>query len=92
MGNSKILVNLHGTFGYRRGGSGKYLELAEAIQSKNLASTVLYDSSRDWSQVKGGEMSYDEKQAPFVGKTFEQELGDARKTLEYIIQNSKNTL
>lgn len=91
-GNPKVLVNLHGTFGSRRGGSGKYLELAEAIQSENLASTVLYDSSRDWSQVKEGEMSYDEKQSPFVGKTFEQELGDARITLEYIIQNSKSTL
>lgn len=91
-GSKKLFINLHGTFWARRGSTGKYGNLANEIQEAWLANVMLYDTSRDWSKVAEYPANYEEKQAPFVGKTFDQELEDARRAIQYALDNSKHML
>jgi hypothetical protein len=88
-GNSKVLLNLHGTFGSRRWGDWSYARLAENIQGNSLANVVLYWSSRKPSETQW-KLSYDEKQKLFEWKTFEQEVQDAKTILSYIVTNSQS--
>ncbi len=90
--SNQLVVNLHGTFGDMHGSSGKYADLAKDIAGHGLASTVLYSSSRDWK--KAGELgdSYDSKIAIFQGKTFAEELEDARRVVADAIQTARKQL
>jgi dienelactone hydrolase len=90
--SNKLVVNLHGTFGDIHWGSGKYAELARGIAGKGLANTMLYSSSRDWKKAQELSDSYESKIATFQGKTFADELEDARRVVAQAVQNSKKQL
>lgn len=91
MGSKKVVVNIHGTFWNKSGTNGKYENFAEELQDAEVSS-ILYGSSRkseiDWSISD----NYERKKASFEGKTFEDELADAREILRHTIENSDKLL
>lgn len=74
------------------GSSGKYAELAKDIAGHELASTMLYSSSRDWKRAGELDDSYDSKIATFQGKTFAEELEDARRVVADGISRARKRL
>lgn len=82
-----VVVNLHGTYGNRRGSSGKYARFAESVVSSGLAHVVLYDSSRAWGRIIENAETYEQKQYPFLGKTFDHEVEDAIRAIRYVQEN-----
>lgn len=88
--NGNVVINIHGTFGSLTGSNDKYLHFAQALQEKQTSSSVLYASSRKNVEP---DMTitdrYKQKQAKFIGKTFQDELEDARRVVSWVIQNSQ---
>ena len=91
-GSNKLVINLHGTFGNMHGSSGKYQDFATDISWNELAHAVLYSSSRDWTKAKKLDDSYESKIAIFQGKTFTEELEDARRVVSESIRRLKDSL
>lgn len=84
-----IIINIHGTFWSMYGGNNKYLEFAKNIQSNQVANVILYESSRKNIEPNPNETDiYKQKQAKFIGKTFTDELEDARRVLQDVISKS----
>jgi hypothetical protein len=88
--NNKVLINIHWTYWSMYSWSGKYLELAQNVQSNELANVVLFESSRKNIKAKEDLWYYENKQRNFIWKTFEQELNDARRVLSHILKNVPN--
>ncbi|MBW7954515.1 hypothetical protein H3C61_01755 [Candidatus Gracilibacteria bacterium] len=90
--NDNIVINIHGTFGSLTGSNDKYLHFAQEIQQNQLAGSVLYASSRKNVELDSTITDrYKQKQARFLGKTFHDELEDARRVVMWVIENvSKN--
>jgi esterase/lipase len=53
---------------------------------------MLYSSSRNWKKAQELGDSYESKIATFQGKTFADELEDARRVVAQAVQNSKKQL
>ena len=90
--SNKLVVNIHGTFGEMHWSTGKYSDFARSIVEQELASTVLYSSSRDWKKARELDKSYESKIATFQGKTFSDELEDARRVVREVISQAKKNL
>ena len=90
--SSRLVINIHGTFGNMHGSSGKYAELAKEIAGSELAGTLLYSSSRDWEKSGQLDDSYASKIEIFKGKTFADELEDARRAVRAGIDTAMKTL
>lgn len=88
--NENVVINIHGTFWSLTGSNDKYLNFAQAIQQKQIANSVLFASSRKNVEP---DMTitdrYKQKQAKFIGKTFQDELEDARKVVLWVIENAQ---
>ncbi|MGE4443530.1 MAG: hypothetical protein AB7E37_00880 [Candidatus Altimarinota bacterium] len=88
--NDNIVINIHGTFGSLTGSNDKYLHFAQEIQQNQLAGSILYASSRKNVEVDSTITDrYKQKQAKFIGKTFWDELEDARRVVKWVIENSQ---
>lgn len=85
LGSKKLLINVHGAYGSIHGG-GKYLDFAKSLYDGENCSVALYESSRNAQKNAG---SYKQRLQAFEGKTFEDELEDARRVVLYYIQNSE---
>lgn len=91
MGNKKVVINIHWTFWNQHGTNGKYHNFATQLQTSGI-SAVTYGSSRK-SEIDDSIVdSYERKKAHFEGKTFEDELSDARAALQHTIENSMELL
>ncbi len=89
--NKNIVINIHGTFGSLTGSNNKYWNFAEKLQEQNIASSVLYQSSRkNVPMDERLEDRYKQKQAKFIWKTFLDELEDARRVISSVINNSES--
>ena len=86
--STKVVVFIHGS--YAVGNSAKNLAAAERIRSEGIASTVLYESSRDWIRCSSARTS-DDWVAAFAGKTYQHELDDLLEVLEYINKEQRPT-
>ncbi len=87
--NPNVTINIHGTFGSMNGGSGKYRNFAETLATDGASNVVLYESSRKQAEIDPTTTDrYKQKQAKFIGKTFSDELEDARRVLRDTIENS----
>jgi len=82
-----IVVNIHGSYGDIYSGTGKYLRLARGLVENKTAHVVLYQSTRENSDIQP--RSYEYTQALFKDKTFEQELEDLKIILRFINENSQ---
>lgn len=88
--NNNIVINIHGTFWSMNGWNNKYLNFAQSLQSENIANVILYESSRVNAENNTTESDrYKQKQAKFIWKTFTDELEDARRVIQDIINKSK---
>lgn len=77
--SQKIILNIHCLYGSLRGSGDKQVRMAEKLANQNLASVVLYGSSRNsgfWMLPKGMQ-----KMMEFRWKTFSDELADAKSIL-----------
>ncbi len=91
MGNKNVVINIHGTFGSMIWGNNKYLNFAEKLQSNKVSNVLLYESTRqDIAHDNSIADRYKQKQASFIWKTFSDELDDARRVVQYCIENSKD--
>lgn len=88
-GNPNIVINIHGTYGSLHGGNDKYLKFARNLQVNEVANTVLYESSRNNTQLGNSEDYFEQKKIRFEGKTFDDELEDLRKIIKHCIRNSE---
>lgn len=88
-GSNRVFVNLHGTYGIMHGNSGKYGELARTVAEGKLANAVVYSTSRDWEMTEKSDGSYEARMESFRGKTFEDELADARAVIADLVANSQ---
>jgi dienelactone hydrolase len=77
--NKRVVVNIHGAFGGMYG-SGKYKSLASELTKRGTASVVLYQSARHSKQTHT---------EPFEGKTFQHEVEDAKKVVQYLLTNAQ---
>ena len=84
---SNVLVNFHGLYGLSGDPRSKSKKLAEEVTDKGKAHVVNFNSSRDWSLYKDGDWSA--MKEAYKGKTFDQELQDAKDTMEMILDQSK---
>lgn len=88
--NPNIIINIHGTYGSMNGWNNKYLNFARQLKSHNIANVVLYESSRKAIEPDSNETDrYKLKQAHFIGKTFFDELEDARRVLQNTLDQSQ---
>lgn len=88
--NPNIIINIHGTYGSMNGWNNKYRVFAHQLQSHNIANVVLYESSRKSILPDPNETdTYKQKQAHFIGKTFFDELEDARRVLQNTLNQSQ---
>lgn len=90
--SNRLVVNLHGTFGNMHGSTGKYGELAKEVAVHKIANTLIYSSSRDWEKSGQLDNSYASKIETFRGKTFADELEDARRVVRDGIDRAKKNL
>ncbi len=88
MGSKKVVVNIHGTFWNKSGTNGKYDTFAENLQGNGI-SAVIYWSSRKSQIDEAITDNYERKKASFEGKTFQDELTDAREALRHTIDNAQ---
>lgn len=88
--NNKVVINIHWTYGSGTGSNNKYLNFSEQLQKDEVASSVMYKSSRVEMEDDETLWRYENKQRKFVWKTFSDELEDARRVLVDTIQNSEN--
>ena len=89
--NNRVTVNIHGTFGRMNGGNDKYRLFAESLVENKASNVVLYESSRKDVEIDPTITDrYKQKQAKFIGKTFSDELEDARRVLRDIVENSES--
>lgn len=87
--NNNIVINIHGTFGSMTWWNDKYINFAQNLQENWISNAVLYESSRKNVEIDPNITDrYKQKQAKFIGKTFENELEDARRVLQFITNNS----
>lgn len=89
LGSHRVFVNLHGTYGIMHGNSGKYGELARRVADEKLANAVVYSTSRDWEMSEKSDGSYEARMESFRGKTFNDELADARTVIADLVTNSQ---
>ena len=87
--NNKVVINIHWTYGSGTGSNNKYLNFSEQLQKNEIASSVMYKSSRVEMEDDETLWRYENKQRKFVWKTFSDELEDARRVLADTIQNSE---
>lgn len=85
---TKTVVFVHGS--YAVGNSVKNVAAAERICQEGIASTVLYESSRDWVRCASARTMQDWI-AAFHGKTYHDELADLRGVLEHIRSTQRPT-
>ena len=57
---------------------------AEEIQKVSIASTILYESKRDWQSLRTADTE-EEWRAAFAGKTFRDELQELESVIEHAI-------
>ncbi|RKW24464.1 hypothetical protein D8B46_01395 [Candidatus Gracilibacteria bacterium] len=91
-GNKKVVVNIHGLYGSGKGTDDKYIKFAEKFQDKGVSSSLFYSSSRLNVENDDSLGKFENKQKKFFGKTFENELDDAKIVLTYILKNSVDFL
>ena len=83
-GGNEVVVNLHGSYGNLEGSSGKYRAFAERVAG--CAHVVLCETSRLRAPRGAFEAgSFAEKAAHFEGKTYADELTDARNLVRAVI-------
>ena len=78
---SCFLIFVHGA--YEIGNSSKNTAAAAEIRSHSIASTLLYESSRDWDALQHAGTE-DEWIAAFEGKTYADELDELRGVIDYV--------
>lgn len=84
---SNVLVNIHGLYGLSGDKGSKSKKLANTITQKGLAHVVLFNSSRDWSVFEDG--NWEKMKTSYSGKTFEQELQDAKDVISVLLDQSE---
>ena len=73
------------------GGNDKYRNFAESLVNQEASNVVLYASSRRNVEIDPNITDrYKQKQAKFIGKSFSDELEDARRVLKDVIENSES--
>lgn len=87
--NNKVVINIHGTYGSGTWSNNKYLNFSEHLQQDEIANSVMYKSSRVEMEDDANLWKYENKQRKFVGKTFSDELEDARRVLVDTMKNSQ---
>ncbi|MCH2188769.1 alpha/beta hydrolase [Candidatus Gracilibacteria bacterium] len=88
-GNNKVVINIHGTYGSGTGSNNKYLNFSGQLQQDEIANSIMYKSSRVEMEDDANLGKYENKQRKFVGKTFSDELEDAKRVLVDTIKNSQ---
>ena len=89
--NTKVVVNIHGTYWNKDGTNGKYESFAEELQQNGI-SAVTYSSSRTSNTSSDIVDPYEKKKSQFIWKTFQDELEDARRVVQWVIQSAKEQL
>ncbi len=88
--SSNLVINVHGAYGSIYSSGDKYLKFARKLQAQNIANVVLYESSRLLQQNADiQKMSFDERRHSFQGKIFEDELGDLKEVIGYVLNKSE---
>lgn len=85
--NNKVLFNLHGLYGLSGDHNSKSRKLAEVVTKAGKAHVVNFNSSRDWGVFEDG--NWEKMKKAFEGKTFEQELQDAKDAVEVVVDQSQ---
>ncbi len=87
--SNKIIINIHGLYGHKNGSDQKFLWFAEHFSNNNLAHTILYSSSRK-NIANNPELSdYENKFLKFFWKNFDDEVSDAKRIIEFCLENSE---
>jgi hypothetical protein len=89
-GNKKVLINIHWTYWSIHGWDNKYLNMAYKLKKEWISNVVLYQSSRNL--IKWDNITYEDKMKWFMWKTFEDEINDCKKVLDYIIENAEKNI
>ncbi len=88
--NSKVVINIHWTYGSGTGSNNKYLNFSEQLQQDEVANSVMYKSSRVEMQDDESLWRYENKQRKFIWKIFSDELEDARRVVVDTITHSQD--
>ena len=86
--SNKVMINIHWTYWSKYWSSGKYMQFAKSLQKNNISNSVLFETSRKAETPKSE--TFEEKMKNFEWKSFNQELNDCKKVLDYIIENSES--
>jgi len=84
-----VVVNFHGSFGHLEGSGGKYRLFAEALSGQTGVHVALFETSRTPGDFPEIADPFLKRVASFRGKTFAQELEDARRLLRTVVNQSK---
>lgn len=77
-----LLVMVHGFPGHKDERQNR--KVAEAVSSSNLASVLRYSSSRNWDVWDSAGKDLMKRVEAFKGKTYQQELGELQRVIEYL--------
>lgn len=83
-----VVVNFHGSFGHMEGSGGKYRLFAEVLSGQAGVHVALFETSRlpgDFPEIPD---PFLKRVAAFRGKTYAQELEDARRLLRTVVDGS----
>ena len=83
--SNKVIINIHGTYWGMYWWNNKYKTLAEDLQNNGIWNVVIFETSRKWIEK---DWSYEKKIEDFKWKTFDNELSDCKKVMQYILDNS----
>lgn len=82
-----LIINIPGIFETKDGYKGKFRRLAQTLQTQLIGNVVIFDSSKlPLLSTDSPEQIIDQ----LKGKTFDQEIEDARRVIGYYVTNSRN--
>lgn len=83
----KVVLNIHGLFGFSGDKGSKSALLGKKVVDKNIGHMAQFSSSRDWNLFD--ESDFKKALKSFGTKTFGQEVQDTKDTIDLLVAHSK---